>query len=158
MNIKGYTLVNGDKIERALNGTPRGNGTPIGGVGAGAYYETGVWKLAGRELDPEETDALENAVLAEYDKIGGLILDGKDKVKTGSFFDFKGKSPRKTPAIVHQFAVNGKVIDVPAGANVPGEVRALKYMQEQEEQETVTSEESEDGDVEEKPKKGKGKK
>lgn len=64
--LGGYVLVNQEKLDRVINGIA---GTDYKGLGR---------------------DASEEAILAEYDRFGGLILteDG-EKVATGSFYDFK---------------------------------------------------------------------
>lgn len=133
MQIKNYTLINLQKLERALNGTPRGDSTTIGGVANGAYFEDNVWKREGIELSEEDVDKLENAILAEYDKLGGAIKKGDDNVNTGSFYDFKARKPLATPRVVFTYRINGKVVNVPEGQPEPGEVKALKILQESEE-------------------------
>lgn len=142
MEIKGFSLINEEKVERTLNGVPRSDGTAIGGVGSGAYFENGVWKREGNELSEEEVNDLSTAILAEYDKLGGAIKRGNDPVKTGSFYDFKGKKPFKNPKVICTYKVNGKFVDVPDGEEEPGEVKAAKILmqQEKEKQETETDE------------------
>lgn len=72
-----YLLVNNDKLNRAI----------FGNVGRGGQMEGGVGEKATPEL-----------VIAEYDKLGGLILTkGGEKVENGSFWDFIKKIPRETP-------------------------------------------------------------
>lgn len=117
MNINGFELVNSDKVERAINGTVSSKGAMVGGVGEAAVPE---------------------AILAEYDRLGGLIKKGGDKVKTGSFFDFKAKAPRDVPEVVFIYNVNGRFVEVPEGQQLPGEVRAAKMLEE----EAVTEEET----------------
>jgi len=73
-------------------------------------------------------NASEEAIIAEYDKLGGLILRGNDKVKTGSFYDFKAKQALKEPKIVCVFNVNGKFVDVADGEETPGIVKATKIL------------------------------
>ncbi len=131
MEIKSFTLVDAQKLDRALNGTPRGDGTTIGGVGNGAYFLEGKWMRNGEELEESKVEILESAVLAEYDKVGGLIRKNGDKVKTGSFFDFKGKKPFDKPKVSFVYQVNGKFIEVPEGKELPGEVKAVKMLEEQ---------------------------
>jgi hypothetical protein len=103
MQIGDYTLANKDKVDRAINGTVLDRGQAKGGVGAEA----------------DEAD-----VLAEYDRLGGLILKGSYKVKTGSFYDFKAKAPIKKPKPVLVFVVNGEIVEVDADEPLPLEVRA----------------------------------
>lgn len=104
MKIGDYTLVNKDKLDRAINGTVGSAGALAGGVGV---------------------DAEESEILAEYDRLGGLILkDGKYKVKTGSFYDLKNKKAFAKPKPVLLFNVNNEVVEVPADEPLPLEVRA----------------------------------
>lgn len=105
-----FTLVNEDKVERAKNGFLNGENARVGGVAEadGSYV-------------PEE-------LVAEYDKLGGKIMVGSDVVKTGSFHDFKTKKPHAKPKIVYTYNINGQVVDVPEGAEVPGIVNAARIM------------------------------
>lgn len=155
MLIKTFQLVNEDKVNRALNGTPKGSGEAIGGVGNGAYLDGSVWKRNGDELSETEVDALENALLAEYDKLGGLIKRGKDVVKTGSFFDFKAKRPQAKPRIVFVYRINGKYVEVADGVELPGEVKAQRIIDEMAAEE---SSDDSDGEVKETRRGRKGKK
>lgn len=142
MDIQGFTLVDSAKFDRALNGTLRGNNTVIGGVGAGAYFENGAWLRNGTELNEEEVAKLEFDLLAEYDKLGGLIRKGGDKVVTGSFYNFKAKKPHDAPQVKFIFRVNGKAIEVPDGEALPGIVRAKRILdgvEEDVEPETIDS-------------------
>lgn len=132
MDIQTFTLVNTDKLERALNGTLDASNTAIGGVGKGAYFEGGVWKLDGDALGEKEVAVLEHAVLAEYDRLGGLIKRQGDKVETGSFFDFKAKKPRVEPKVVFLYRINGKTVKVEDGVELPGIVKAAKVLEESE--------------------------
>lgn len=106
MNIKGFTLQNQEKIVRAAEGSQGSDGDLIGGVGY------------------EDKDLL----LATYDKLGGLILEDGNKVKTGSFFDFKGNAPWKTPKVVYLVRVDGAEVEVPKGKKMPMEVEARKIV------------------------------
>lgn len=117
--IGGYTLVNEEKLDRALNGTLLADGSKIGGV----VREDGTY------------DEVE--LITEYDKLGGLILRGNDKVKTGSFYDFKNKKARKEPEVMFIFNINGKFVEVPDGKELPGEVRAAKILSEEVAEEKV---------------------
>ena len=101
-----YTLANADKFERAVNGTVIDQGAVKGGVGV---------------------DATDAEKIAEYDRLGGLILKGKYKVKMGSFYDFKGKKPhaKATPVLV--FKVDGE--DVAAATMLRLATRTLKLLQ-----------------------------
>lgn len=110
MKIGSYTLANADKVDRAINGTVVSQGRLTGGVGA---------------------DAKPAAILAEYDRIGGLILkDGKYKVKTGSFYDIKGKKPHAKPKPKLVFTVNGETVEVDADKPLPLEVQAAQLADE----------------------------
>lgn len=130
MIVKGYELVTSEKVERALNGTQTGNGTILGGIGGGAYLEGDEWKKNGTVLSEEKRDELETALLAEYDKLGGLITKNGDKVKTGSFYDVSAKRPRDTPAVVLTYTINGEVVEVPEEEETPGIVKAAKIQKE----------------------------
>lgn len=130
MEIKTFTLVNAEKVDRALNGSTMNGGNRSGGIGAGAYFEAGVWKRDGDEISQPEVDKLESALLAEYDRLGGFIKRGSDKVKTGSFYDFKAKEPRKVAKVVFIYRVNGKTVEVADGTELPGEVKAVKILEE----------------------------
>lgn len=115
--IKGYTLMNPEKLERALHGAVTGNGTQIGGVAN-----------ADGSFD-------EDALLAEYDKSGGLIMRGIDRVKTGSFYDFKLRKPRSEPKVVFLYRVNGQEVEIEDGVELPGMVKAARTLAETEKQE-----------------------
>lgn len=132
MNIKGFELVNEEKVERAINGTITSLNEKIGGIIA----EDGTYD--------------EDELLAEYDKLGGLITRGEDRVKTGSFYDFANKRPRKEPKIMFIYNINGKVVEVEDGKELPGLVRAAKELERLESEEEVTEEK-----VDKKKKKGK---
>jgi hypothetical protein len=132
MKIKEFTLINAEKLGRALNGSQRSDGNFFGGVGNGAYFEDGAWKRNGAELEEKEIDALESAILAEYDRLGGLIKKNEDKVETGSFYNFKARKPHDKPAIIFTYKINGKTVQVPDGKELPGEVKAAKILAEQE--------------------------
>ncbi len=122
MIVKNFELVNGDKVRRALEGNPNRDGEIVGGILA----EDGTYD--------------EGELLAAYDKLGGLIRKNGDKVKMGSFYDFKAKKMRAVPQIVLLYRVNGKVIEVPEGAEEPGIVKASKILKEQENEERVEKE------------------
>lgn len=152
MKIKEFILENPDKVERALNGTPRGDNSSIGGVGGGAYFD-GTWKKDGENLNEEAVEKLEDAILAEYDRFGGLIRKNGDKVKTGSFYNFAARKPHETSKVVFQYRVNGKTVDVPAGVELPGEVKAAKILAETEAIEEV----GDDGEEKKSKKRSKNK-
>lgn len=103
MTEKGFELVNDEKVNRAMYGSMSRGGVLAGGVGE---------------------DATEAQLLAEYDRLGGLVRKDGNKVKMGAFYDFENKQVRKSPQIVLLFRVNGKEIEVPEGEALPLEVRA----------------------------------
>lgn len=107
MQIGELTLVNEEKLERAIHGTVGRAGAHTGGVGE---------------------DASDEAILAEYDRLAGLITKNGETVKTGSFYDFKERKPREEPEIVLLFTVNGQVVEVPDGAPLPLAVRAQQVL------------------------------
>ena len=108
MNIKGYVLSNPDKAERMLHGTPGREGKNQGGVG---------------------DEASDEAKIAEYDRLGGLILKDGHKVKTGSFYDFDGRKPREKPEVLLIFRdVEGNVVELSEGEALPIEVKAAEQI------------------------------
>ena len=90
MEIKGFKLVNDEKVDRANNGTIGAKGQLAGGVGSES---------------PE-------AILAEYDRLGGLVLKDGERVATGSFYDFSAKAPRKEPKISYVAEIDGDLVEV----------------------------------------------
>ena len=126
----GYTLVNAEKVDRALNGILKPDSTRVGGIGGGAYQENDIWKRDGVELTDEEVSKLEFDLLAEYDKYYGFIKRGGDKVQAGSFYDFKGRQPRKEPKVSFVYRFGSKVVIVPDGVELPGEIKAQKILKE----------------------------
>ena len=113
MKVGKYTLMNMEKVTRALEGSPNDRGELNGGVADGE----GNFK-------PE-------SLLAEYDRIGGLIRVESDKVVTGSFYDFKGRKPKAEAEVKFIYKVNGKFVEVKEDAEVPGEVKAAKILVEE---------------------------
>lgn len=111
MKVKGYTLVNEAKVHRALYGAMNASGNFIGGV---------------RKADGTYDD---DALLAEYDRIGGLIMKGEDKVATGSFYDFTARRARAEAQVEFEFRINGEVVRVPAEKEVPNIVKAVKAVE-----------------------------
>jgi len=109
MQIGEYTLVNEDKAQRVIEGTTNAKGEFLAGLGEEAIEKNAA------------------AVLAGYDKLGGLIT-GKDgaRVKTGSFYDFKAKAARKTPEVIYTFRINGEYVEMKEGESEPLEVQAAK--------------------------------
>ena len=112
VTVKGYTLVNEAKVHRAINGAMNAQGNFIGGV-----------KKADGTYD-------DDALLAEYDRIGGLIVRGEDKVATGSFYDFGARRPRAEAKVEFEFRISGEVVRVPAEKEMPNVVKAAKMVEE----------------------------
>lgn len=108
MRVKAYTLINEEKAKRVLDGGENEHGELVGGI----RDENGHYN--------------EDELLANYDKIGGLIRKGEDKVRMGSFYDFRAKKPRVTPQVEFEFRVNGEVVFVPEDKEVPNAVKAVK--------------------------------
>lgn len=111
MKVLEYDLINEEKVERALHGNIGAEGKLVGGVG---------------------DDADEATILAEYDKLGGLIRKGKYNLKTGCFFDFKTQTPIKTEDVEVIFimaSVDGPV-EVSEGEPIPLEVKAEEMRKE----------------------------
>lgn len=101
-----FTLLNDDKVTRVVEDTTDSSGKIVSGLGSDA--------------EPE-------MILAMYDKLGGAILgENGSKIKTGSFYDLKKKTPKTTPDIVYSFRVNGELIEMKDGAEVPLEVQAVQ--------------------------------
>lgn len=108
MVVNGFTLVNPDKVNRALDGAMNERGEFVGGV----RKEDGTFDKA--------------ELLAEYDRIGGLIKKGEDKVRTGSFFNFAARKPRPEPTVEFEFRVNGEMVIVKATEEKPNVVKAVQ--------------------------------
>lgn len=89
--IDGFKLENPDKLERVIHGDLGRAGVMEGGLGENA--------------EP-------SLVLATYDKLAGFITKDGVKIKTGSFWDFKAKAPRKTPEIKYIFRISGEFVEV----------------------------------------------
>lgn len=139
MKVGEFTLVNPEKVERALNGSLAREGTMIGGVAK----DDGTYE--------------DSALLAEYDRLGGLILRDGDKIKMGSFYDFHAKRPRAKAEVIAVFQINGKTVELKDGAEPTGVVRAARQLAAAEAEELEAAQEAfEDEDGEEKPKKKRG--
>lgn len=112
MPIGEFILANPEKVNRAIHGmTSRGGGL-VGGVGEGEGAE---W---------------EAKLIAEYDRLGGLITKDNAKVKTGCFYDFDAKKPVAKPNVILLFRVNGDEVEVPDGEPLPLAVRAQQVVDE----------------------------
>ena len=103
MKIGKYELINNEKVERAL----------------------------GEIIKPDGTHD-EDVLLAEYDKLGGLIRNQEgSKVKTGSFYDFKNKKPFEKREVFVIFNINGEFVEVPEGKEKPEVVKAAETLEKQ---------------------------
>jgi hypothetical protein len=123
----------------------------------------GEFELANTaKLDRAKAQLPESAsdqdILVAYDKLGGLITKGGQKIKTGCFYNPKTKAAVVDPKAVYLYAVNGRIIEVPEGSELPGEVRAAKILEEEDNKERAknskgkkklaAAEETEDGEDE----------
>ena len=109
MQVGDFNLVNDDKVRRVLDGETDSKGKLVQGLGEDAIEE-----------DPD-------AVIAAYDKLGGLIRGEEGaKVKTGCFFDFKNGVPFKNPKVVYEFLINGERVDLDADEEPTLEMKAAK--------------------------------
>lgn len=82
-------------------------------------------------------DYSKHDLLIAYDKLGGLITRGGQKIKTGCFYDAKRKAAATEPKAIYLYAVNGHIVEVPEGHELPGEVRAAKILEEEVEKDRV---------------------
>jgi hypothetical protein len=82
-----------------------------------------------KEKLPE--DASEKDVVAAYDKLGGLITKEGQKVKTGCFYNPKTKTAIAEPKVIYLYSVSGRIVEVPEGNELPGEVRAANILAEE---------------------------
>lgn len=90
-----FSLNNEEKFNRAIFGSMGREGKLSGGVGENASDE---------------------AKISEYDKLGGLIMEGQLKVETGSFYDFKKQVPRSEPVIAYAYRdIDGEAVSVSEG-------------------------------------------
>lgn len=104
LDIGEFTLANEEKVRRVIEGTVTREGRLEGGLG---------------------TDADPALIIAHYDKLGGLILKGDQKVKTGSFWDFKAGRPKETPDVIFEHRTqSGELFEFKGEA--PVEVKAEK--------------------------------
>lgn len=123
-----FSLVNDEKVKRALHGSLGREGKLYGGVGD--------------EASPE-------ALLAEYDRLGGLITKGGLRVKMGSFYDFEKKQPRPELELAFLADVDGEQCEV-----TEEEAKTLKSVQEKKEA-LKAKKKAKQEEGEEKPKKVK---
>lgn len=132
MNIGQFVLENEEKIDRAINGTPGRGGVPQGGVGK---------------------DAKPEVLLAEYDRLGGLVTKGGRKIKTGSFFSFKDKKPRTEPEVVYELRdLDGNKVELKEGEDVPVEVIAAEKRNKGKSKSKISADDETLSDEEETPK------
>lgn len=117
MTVDKFTLTNEEKLHRAIYGSLDREGRETGGL---------LSKLGLESVDEIPEDQL----LAEYDRLGGHILQGKYKIKTGSFWDFKNKCPKKKPDPTITIRVEGEEVEFPADKPVPLEVQASEIVRE----------------------------
>ena len=92
--INGYELVNSEKIDRAKKGV--------------VYAEKGRVDKVGGLSDNYTPEQL----LAEYDRLGGLIKKNGVKVKSGSFYDFDNKKPFEKPNVKFVSEVEGEQVEL----------------------------------------------
>lgn len=106
MKIKDFELVNADKLNRAIYGVVKQNGSLAGGIGE---------------------DASDEMKLAYYDRLAGLIMKGEYKVKTGCFWNFESRKPQENPVIIFELRdLLGNKVEVPEGNEIPLEVKAAE--------------------------------
>lgn len=91
MKVGEYELVNDEKLDRAINGNLTQGGKLIGGVGL---------------------EATDKQILAEYDKLGGLIKKNGLKVKQGCFWDVEEKKAFKDPEVSFEISMDQSLVDV----------------------------------------------
>lgn len=117
MKVGLYELSNEEKLERALNGTLTRGGVLTGGVGKFVFkapLSADGKALSGKELAEAEVRAKENyerLLLAEYDRLGGLITKDGIKVVTGSFWDVLLKAPRPEPKLSFVTVLEGELLE-----------------------------------------------
>jgi len=91
MKVGDYSLVNDEKIQRAIEGTPLSKGGKMGGVGR---------------------DASDEQLLVEYDRLGGLIRKDGMKVKAGCFYDFDEKKAVESPEPIFEVSIDSSLVEV----------------------------------------------
>ena len=100
MRIGQYELSNEEKLNRVLKGTLGRLGQLTGGL-----ENSPDWS---KKTEEER----EFAIIADYDRVGGLILKNGLKVATGSFYDVVLRTPRKEPVLKFVTAVEDQIIEV----------------------------------------------
>lgn len=108
----GYELYSHDKLDRVFNGVTGEHGLLTGGIGKDAPLEQ---------------------ILAEYDKLGGLIKKDGLKLATGSFYDFRNKKAREIPSLekAHESNSKGLQINTENVGAVPKKGRESKHVEEE---------------------------
>lgn len=107
MILNGYICQNEEKVDRAIHGSVVSQGRLEGGVGE---------------------DASDEAKLAEYDRLGGLITTAEGrKVKTGSFWDLEKKVMRKNPEVILIMRdLEGNTVEIPEEEALTPELMAAE--------------------------------
>lgn len=102
----GLKLVNQEKVDRAINGSPTAHGTPQGGLKntVGEGYT-------------------EDQLVAEYDRLGGLITKGGRKLQSGCFWDYKKNVAVEQPTLVYEFELEGKIVSFGEDEELPIEIK-----------------------------------
>jgi hypothetical protein len=101
MRIGQFELANDEKIERAKHGSMTRGGVLTGGVGD-----------LPEEHTKEEKDTYEAKLLAEYDRLGGLVLKDGIKVCMGTFYDFAKRTPQKEYNMKFEENIDGYLTQV----------------------------------------------
>lgn len=87
-----FLLFSTEKLDRVINGYFGPQGQLINGLGKEASAE---------------------AIIAEYDRIGGLIKTKDDrKIETGTFYDFENRKPKKDISLTIAKEPNKKGIQI----------------------------------------------
>ncbi len=128
MQIEGFTLENEAKIKRAVEGSLARGGMLKGGL----QDMVKAGKLANpvnapKEKAKEAQEAWDKALLAEYDRLGGLITKDSIKVKNGSFWDIVKRQPREVPEVIFVEMVDGEILEMEeAEAKMVKEIKKKK--------------------------------
>lgn len=111
----GFECVNADKLERVVYGTMGRSGELEGGIG-----------------DKASSDD----ILANYDRIAGLVRKDGTKIKTGSFWNFaRGiNAPHKKPIVKYIFNVGGDEVEVDNPAELGRAMQTVEAARRQKEE------------------------
>jgi hypothetical protein len=109
MKIGDFSLINAEKVDRALNGAMSEKGQLKGGVKNPPIGKDGKPIYDWKALTKEEQGKL---LLAHYDKLGGLIRKGELKVRMGSFYDFLKRQPKEKPEVVFEAMSEDGIMDL----------------------------------------------